>query len=164
MEPFVQAKAEQRLEQLGLTIEAAPMPTGHYASFKLVEPLLYLSGVTPKVGGKLVYQGAVGRELTKEEGYHAARQCAINLCASIRSALGSLDRVTEIVKVTGFIRAVADFEELPCVLNGASDLLVEVFGDCGIHARSAIGVAALPGGAAVEVEMIVRYAQGVEVV
>lgn len=158
MEPFVQAKAEQRLGQLGLAIDAAPVPTGHYAPFATAEPLLYLSGVTPKSGGKLVYKGTVGLDLTKEEGYRAARQCAVNQLAAIRAALGSLDRVTGIVKVTGFIRAAAGFEDLPYVLNGASDLLAEVFGDRGIHARSAIGAAALPGGAAVEVEMIVRYA------
>lgn len=152
-----QGTAEARLVQLGLQLEAPSKPSGNYAPFTTVPPLLYLSGVTPKVNGTLMYKGKVGQDLTKEEGYQASRQCALNQLSAIRSALGSLDRVAGIVKLEGFIHAAADFYELPSVLNGASDLLVEVFGEIGVHARSAIGVASLPGGAAVEIELIVRY-------
>jgi enamine deaminase RidA (YjgF/YER057c/UK114 family) len=123
----------------------------------MVAPIIYLSGVTPKVNGVLQYKGKVGRDLTKEEGYQAARQCIINQLSTLKAALGDLGRIVSIVKMEGFIHAAPDFYELPYVLNGASDLLVEVFGDKGIHARSAIGVASLPGGAAVEVELIVQY-------
>lgn len=150
-------KIEAKLESLNIELGAPAQPSGSYVPYTMVPPLLYLSGVTPKVNGALAYKGKVGQDLTKEEGYLAARQCAVNLLNAMKAALGDLDRVTGIVKMEGFIHAAPDFYELPYVLNGASDLLVEIFGDCGKHARSAVGVAALPGGAAVEVELIVRY-------
>jgi enamine deaminase RidA (YjgF/YER057c/UK114 family) len=149
--------AEARLEALNIQLSAPPKPAGNYVPYTMSEPLLYLSGVTPKVNHVLLYKGKVGLDLTKEEGYQAARQCILNQLNNIHAALGSLDRVDRIVKLAGFINAAPEFTDLPYVLNGASDLLVEVFGERGIHARSAIGVAALPGGAAVEVELIVRY-------
>lgn len=150
-------QAEAKLKALNIQLESLPKPSGNYVPFRIVSPVIYLSGVTPKENGVLKFKGRVGQELSKEEGYQAARQCIVNQLGTLRSALGSLDRVTGIVKLTGFIQATTDFAELPYVLNGASDLLIEVFGDRGLHARSAVGVAALPGGAAVEVEMIVLY-------
>jgi enamine deaminase RidA (YjgF/YER057c/UK114 family) len=150
-------QAEARLTELNIQLELPPKPSGNYVPFTMVSPIMYLSGVTPKENGVLKYKGKVGLELTKEEGYQAARQCIINQLSTLRSALGDLDRIVSIVKLEGFIHAAPDFYELPYVLNGASDLLVEVFGSAGLHARSAIGVASLPGGAAVEVELIVRY-------
>lgn len=149
--------AEAKLEELSIRLESPPIPSGNYVPYRMVPPLLYLSGVTPKENGVLKYKGKVGQDLSKEEGYQAARQCIINQLATLQLALGDLNRVISIVKMDGFIHAASDFYELPYVLNGASDLLVEVFGDKGVHARSAIGVASLPGGAAVEVELIVRY-------
>lgn len=146
-----------RLEAMNIRLTASPKPSGNYAPYTMCAPLLYLSGVTPKVDNVLAYKGKVGVEYTKEEGYQAARQCVLNHLNTMRAALGSLDRVEGIVKLEGFINAAPDFTELPYVLNGASDLLVEAFGEKGVHARSAVGVAALPGGAPVEVELIVRY-------
>ncbi|AJY77881.1 RidA family protein [Paenibacillus beijingensis] len=149
--------AEQKLETLRIPLPEPNTPSGNYVPYTMLEPLLYLSGVTPKTGGKLLYKGKVGQDLTKEEGYEAARLCMVNQLSAIRSALGTLDRVAGILKLEGFIQADADFEDLPFVLNGASDLLVEVFGDRGKHARSAIGVSSLPSGAAVEVELTVFF-------
>lgn len=150
-------QAEAKLKELNIVLEALPKPSGNYTPYTIVPPMMYLSGVTPKLGGVLQYRGKVGQDLTKEEGYQAARQCIINHLGTLKTVLGDLDRIVSIVKMEGFIQADPAFEELPFVLNGASDLLVEVFGEKGIHARSAIGVAALPGGAAVEVELIVRF-------
>ncbi|MFH5186225.1 RidA family protein [Paenibacillus sp. TAB 01] len=150
-------QAEAKLKELNIVLEALPKPSGNYAPYTIVPPMMYLSGVTPKLGGVLQYRGKVGQDLTREEGYQAARQCIINHLGTLKTVLGDLDRIVSIVKMEGFIQADPAFEELPFVLNGASDLLVEVFGEKGIHARSAIGVAALPGGAAVEVELIVRF-------
>ncbi|WP_240418281.1 RidA family protein [Paenibacillus periandrae] len=150
-------RIEAKLVELNLVLEAAPKPSGNYVPYTMVAPLIYLSGVTPKANGVLKYKGKIGQDLTKEEGYQAARQCIINQLGTLRSALGDLDRIVSIVKLEGFLNVGSDFHELPYVLNGASDLLVEVFGSAGVHARSAIGVASLPGGAAVEVELIVHY-------
>ncbi|MCY9661398.1 RidA family protein [Paenibacillus chondroitinus] len=150
-------QVEAKLEELNILLDSPPKPSGNYLPYTMVPPLIYLSGVTPKVGGVLQYKGKVGHELSKEEGYQAARQCVINQLSTLKAVLGDLNRVTSIIKMEGFIHAEAGFQDLPFVLNGASDLLVEVFGDKGLHARSAIGVAALPGGAAVEVELIVAY-------
>lgn len=153
----IYGQVEAKLEELNILLDAPPKPSGNYLPYTMVPPLIYLSGVTPKVGGVLQYKGKVGQELSKEEGYQAARQCVINQLSTLKAILGDLNRVTSIIKMEGFINAEAGFHELPYVLNGASDLLVEAFGDKGLHARSAIGVAALPGGAAVEVELIVAY-------
>ncbi|MFD0677320.1 MULTISPECIES: RidA family protein [unclassified Paenibacillus] len=155
MEKCIQV--EEKLKELNIQLESLPKPSGNYVPYTIVEPMIYMSGVTPKVNGVLQYKGKVGLDLTKEEGYQAARQCIINQLGTLKTILGDLDRVVSIVKMEGFIHAASDFYDLPYVLNGASDLLVEAFGEKGAHARSAIGVAALPGGAAVEVELIVRY-------
>jgi enamine deaminase RidA (YjgF/YER057c/UK114 family) len=148
---------EAKLMELNLQLESPPKPAGNYVPYTIVSPIIYLSGVTPKVNGVLQYKGKIGQDLTKEEGYQAARQCIINQLSTLKAALGDLNRIVSILKMEGFIHAAPDFYDLPYVLNGASDLLVEVFGDKGKHARSAIGVASLPGAAAVEVELIVQY-------
>jgi enamine deaminase RidA (YjgF/YER057c/UK114 family) len=155
MQPF--SEIEAKLMELNIQLESPPKPAGNYVPYTMVAPLIYLSGVTPKVNGVLQYKGKIGLDLTKEDGYLAARQCIINQLSTLKAALGDLNRIISIVKMEGFIHAAPDFYELPFVLNGASDLLVEVFGDKGKHARSAIGVAALPGAAAVEIELIVQY-------
>jgi len=153
----IQGQVEAKLNDLDIRLESLPKPSGNYVPYTMVPPIIYMSGVTPKVNGVLQYKGKIGAELSKEDGYQAARQCIINQLGTLKTVLGDLDRVTGIVKMEGFINAAPDFYELPYVLNGASDLLVKAFGDKGAHARSAIGVTALPGGAAVEVELIVRY-------
>lgn len=150
-------QAEAKLEDLNILLESPPNPSGNYVPYTMITPLIYLSGVTPKVNGELQFKGKVGQDFSKEEGYQAARQCIINHLGTLKFILGDLNRITGIVKMEGFINSDPHFYELPYVLNGASDLLIEVFGDKGLHSRSAIGVASLPGGAAVEVELIVRY-------
>jgi enamine deaminase RidA (YjgF/YER057c/UK114 family) len=150
-------RIDAKLMELNIQLESPPKPAGNYVPYTMVSPIIYLSGVTPKVNGVLQYKGKIGQDLTKEEGYQAARQCIINQLSTLKAALGDLDRIVCILKMEGFIHAAPDFYDLPYVLNGASDLLVEVFGDKGKHARSAIGVASLPGAAAVEVELIIQY-------
>jgi enamine deaminase RidA (YjgF/YER057c/UK114 family) len=143
--------AEERLAELGLSIPAAPRRTGNFVSCARVGDLLFLSGQ-----GSHDRLGVVGDDLDIEDGYQAARECALRLLGLVREEVGSLDRVRRIVKLLGFVRCVPGFERNPQVLNGASDLLVQIFGDAGRHARSAIGAHALPHGFAVEIEMIVQ--------
>ena len=118
--------------------------------------LLFLSGHGPLREGRALYQGTVGRDLTIEQGREAARLTGLNVLASVRDALGSLDRVRRVVKVLGMVRCPDDFVDHPEVINGFSDLMVEVFGDAGRHARSAVGIGSLPLGIAVEIEMILE--------
>jgi enamine deaminase RidA (YjgF/YER057c/UK114 family) len=146
----------KKLKEMGIALPSLPTPTGNYASYMLVPPYLYLSGVTPRENGKLLYKGKVGIEVTQKEAYLAARQCILTHLTVIRHAIGDLDRIKQVIKVVGFVNTVGDFTALPEVVNGASDLLVELLGDRGKHARSAVGVASLPGGAPVEVEMVVK--------
>lgn len=156
MESLTKSGIDNKLAELNIVLTNAPKPSGNYVPYVYAPPFLYISGVTPKDNGKLLYKGKVGQEFSKEEGYLAARQCVINHLNTINTALGDLDRIEGIVKIVGFVNTDGDFHDLPSVINGASDLLVEVFGERGCHARSAVGVSSLPGGAAVEVEMIVK--------
>jgi enamine deaminase RidA (YjgF/YER057c/UK114 family) len=144
---------EEKLGQLGITLPDVAAPVANYSLARRTGSLLYLSGHLGKRDGKLV-RGKLGAELSREDGYALARAAAIDILASARGELGSLDRVREVVKVTGFVSSAEDFTEQPAVVNGASDLFVEVFGEAGKHARSSIGVAQLPLGAAVEVEAV----------
>jgi enamine deaminase RidA (YjgF/YER057c/UK114 family) len=146
--------AEARLAELRLALPAPRPAVGTYVGHVRVGDLLYLSGQASEG-----IQGRVGAELSVEQGAAAARLCALELLGQVRDAVGSLDRVARIVKLLGFVACPDDFRGTPAVLNGASDLLVELFGERGRHARSAIGVSALPGGLAVEVEMVVEVAR-----
>ena len=142
---------ERRLAELGLELPALRPKAGLYEGWVPAGELLFLSGQ-----GADRWTGRVGEDLTVEQGRLAARQCALNLLAQTGLALGSLDRVAQVVKVTGFVACGPGFGDVPAVVDGASALLVELFGDRGRHARSAVGVAALPLGFAVEVEMVVQ--------
>jgi enamine deaminase RidA (YjgF/YER057c/UK114 family) len=146
--------AEARLAELGLALPAPRPAVGTYVGHVRVGDLLFLSGQASEG-----IEGRVGAELSVEQGAAAARLCALELLGQVRDAVGSLDRVARIVKLLGFVACPDGFRETPAVLNGASDLLVELFGERGRHARSAIGVSALPGGLAVEVEMVVEVAR-----
>jgi enamine deaminase RidA (YjgF/YER057c/UK114 family) len=150
--------AELSLKELGLTLPAPPAPGGNYLPAKSVGCLLFLSGVI-SINQQGVMTGVVGRDRTLEEGYEAARQCALMQLAVIRQALGSLDRVKQIVSVNGYVNTVSDFPDSPKVINGASDLLAAVFGEAGRHVRAAIGVTALPRNAMVELQMVVEVAE-----
>lgn len=148
---------DERLQELGITLPDVPAPVANYVLARRSGSTLYLSGHLGKRDGKLI-RGRLGEELTRDDGYALARAAAIDVLASARAALGSLDAVQQVVKVTGFVSSAADFTEQPAVVNGASDLFVDVFGERGKHARSSIGVAQLPLGAAVEVEAVFEVA------
>jgi enamine deaminase RidA (YjgF/YER057c/UK114 family) len=149
-------EAETRLRELGLTLPSPPQPVGAYLLAQQVGELLYLSGTTCYVDGELLYRGRVGAELTVEEGYAAARQTALNLVSVIKATLGDLDRVERVVKLNGYVNSAPDFDRQPAVINGASELLQEVFGERGKHARTSLGVSDLPGHIPVEIELIVQ--------
>ena len=146
--------AETRLIELGITLPETPAPGGNYLSAKAVGNLLFLAGAI-STGATGIITGTAGAERSVAEGYAAARACALTQLAVLRHTLGSLDKVITIVSVNGYVNAVPGFPDPPAVINGASDLLLDVFGDSGRHARAAIGVSALPRNALVEVQMIV---------
>lgn len=147
---------ESRLAELGLVLPAPPRPVGAYTTAVASGDLLYLSGTTCYVDGEPMFRGKVGREVTQEQAYLAARQTALNLLAVVKAELGALSRVDRIVKLNGYVNSAPGFDQQPAVINGASDLLVAIFGERGVHARTSVGVSELPGGIPVEIEMVVR--------
>lgn len=148
--------AEARVTKLGLELPPAPAPGGNYTPVVQVGDMCYVSGHGPLKPDGEMYKGRVGSEVSQEDGYTAARQVGLAMLATLKANLGSLDRVTRVVKVLGMVNATPDFENHPAVMNGFSDLMVEVFGDPGRAARSAIGMGSLPGNISVEVEAIVQ--------
>ncbi len=149
-------KFETRLAQLGIILPAAAAPAANYVPAVRSGSLLFLSGQLPFTDGKLAFLGRLGDTVSVEDGYQAARLCAINLIAQIQAAASTIDRVARIVRVGGFVACTADFTDQPKVINGASDLFVAVFGDAGRHARAAVGCPSLPLGVPVEVEAVVE--------
>jgi enamine deaminase RidA (YjgF/YER057c/UK114 family) len=147
---------EEKLREMGITLHRAPKPVAAYVPAKKVGNLVFCSGQGPSVEGKPVHTGKVGAEKTVEEGYEAARICALNCLAAVKDVVGTLDKIEEIVQVRGFVNCTPDFGEQPKVLNGASELLGSIFGEKGKHARCALGTSSLPRNITVEVEMIVR--------
>ena len=147
--------AEARLKQLGLVLPELGKPVANYLPYRLVGNVLYLAGQGPRDENGKQLTGKVGAEVTVEEGYRRARFVGLGLLAAMRDALGSLDRVDYIVKLLGMVNAVPNFNDSPKVINGCSDLFVEVFGDAGRHARSAVGNVMLPNQISVEIEGIV---------
>ena len=147
-----------RLAELGLALPPVVPPVAAYVPAQISGNLVYTAGQLPMVGGVLPAVGKVGAEVGADEAQEYARICALNALAAADSVIGSLDRVTRVVKVTGFVASAPDFTGQPGVVNGASELLGEVFGDAGKHARSAVGVAVLPLDAPVEVEIILEFA------
>jgi enamine deaminase RidA (YjgF/YER057c/UK114 family) len=146
--------AEARLKELGIVLPPLPKPVANYLPYRLAGNILYLAGQGPRENG-VNLSGKLGKEITIEEGYRRARLVGLGLLAAMRDALGSLDRVDYIVKLLGMVNAVPDFNDSPKVINGCSDLFVEVFGDAGRHARSAVGNVMLPNQISVEIEGIV---------
>ncbi len=151
----VPTSPENALVALGLTLPARPTPGGNYVSVKRASTIVYLSGAI-STGPDGVIAGTAGLDRTVEDGYAAAQACALTQLAVLRGELGSLDAVAEILTVNGYVNAVQGFPDSPAVINGASDLLVRVFGEAGRHVRAAVGVAALPRNALVELQMTVR--------
>jgi enamine deaminase RidA (YjgF/YER057c/UK114 family) len=146
--------AEARLKQLGLVLPNVPTPVANYVPFRLAGNLLFLSGQGPRDDKGNALTGKVGAEVSVEEAYRRARQIGLQLLSTTRQALGSLDRVEAVLKVLGMVNAVPDFKDQPKVINGCSDLFVEVFGEAGKHARSAVGMGSLPNQISVEIECI----------
>ena len=146
---------EQKLISLGLTLPALPSPGGNYVSAKRHGDVVYLAGAV-SIGPDGVITGTAGAGRSIEEGYAAARACALVQLAVLKRELVSLDRVAEILSVNGYVNAAPGFADSPAVINGASDLLVEIFGEAGRHVRAAVGVSALPRNALVEIQMTVR--------
>lgn len=149
-------KTEARLKQLGIELAPAIGPMANYVNAVRTGNLLYLAGKGPGLAGRPLPTGKVGRDLTIEQGYGYARETGLNLIAVMKAELGDLDRVKRIVKVLGMVNAMPEFGHQPEVINGCSDLFVEVFGDRGRHARSAVGLGSLPRGIPVEIEVIVE--------
>src|SRR5882757_2236753 len=151
-------KTEQRLKELGIELTKPTAPMANYVNAVRTGNLLYLAGKGPGLPGQPLPVGKVGRDFTREQGYEYARETGLNLIAVMKAELGDLDRVKRIVKMLGMVNAVPEFGHQPKVINGASDLFVEVFGDRGRHARSAVGMNSLPFGIPVEIEVIVEVA------
>ena len=148
--------AEEKLKELGITLPQPPSPVANYVNAVRTGNLIFLAGKGPRSADGSEIIGKLGREISIEEGYRAARLTAINQLAVLKTELGDLNKVTRIVKVLGMVNSDPSFVEQPAVINGFSDLMVEVFGDRGRHARAAVGMASLPRGLAVEIEMIVE--------
>src|SRR6266404_828047 len=149
-------KIERRLKQLGIELAVPTTPMGTYVNAVRTGNLLYLAGKGPGLPGKPLPSGKVGRDFSKEQAYQYARETGLSLIAVMKAELGDLDRVKRIVKMLGMVNAVPEFGHQPEVINGCSDLFVEVFGDRGRHARSAVGMGSLPRGIPVEIEVIVE--------
>ncbi len=149
--------AEARLKELKIELPPVPTPIGNYIAGVLVGNLLFMSGCGPRRDDGSAIAGKLGTDLNTEEGYAAARVVALNMLANIRSVIGSLDRIERVVKVLGMVNAAPHFDQMPKVINGFSDLFVEIFGpERGRGARSAVGMATLPNQIAVEVEMVLQ--------
>jgi enamine deaminase RidA (YjgF/YER057c/UK114 family) len=148
---------DKRLVELGISLPEAAKPVANYVPWVRTGNLVFISGQGPIEGGKVLYPGTLGKDVSLEDGAKSARLCAINVLAQIKDAVGGdLDKVKRVVKLLGFVNATADFKDHPKVINGASDLMVEVFGDKGRHARSAVASPSLPMGISTEVEAIVE--------
>ena len=151
-------KIEQKLAEMGIELpNTPPNPASKILSYRRAGNIVYLSGHGPSKDGKTLI-GKLGREVTTEQGREAARLTMINLLDSLKKCIGDLDKVTQVVKLLGMVNSTEDFTDQPAVINGATELLIELYGDAGRHARSAVGMAQLPGGMAVEIEMIVEVA------
>jgi len=147
--------ADARLKELGIVLPSLGTPVANYLPYRLAGNILYLAGQGPRDESGKQLTGKLGKDISVEEGYRRARLVGLGLLAAMRDALGSLDRVDYIVKLLGMVNAVPDFNDSPKVINGCSDLFVEVFGDAGRHARSAVGNVMLPNQISVEIEAIV---------
>ena len=151
------SKVEEKLVSVGVVVPDVPLPLAAYVPGLISGNMVYTSGQLPMVNGHLAFKGRLGENASVEDGYAAAKQCACNCLGVVKALIGDLDRVKRVVKVVGFVNSTADFEAQPKVINGASELLQAAFGEAGAHARSAVGVAALPLGAMCEVEIIVEF-------
>jgi enamine deaminase RidA (YjgF/YER057c/UK114 family) len=149
-------KVESILSELKLSLPEAPKPVAAYIPAKQTGKLVFTAGQLPMVNGELISKGLLGQDVEIEEANKAARICTLNALAAIKSVIGDLDRIKQIVRVVGYVASVPTFTQQPAVVNGASELLLEIFGENGKHARSAVGMAVLPLNASVEIELTVE--------
>ena len=148
---------EENIKNLGLNIPKLPKALANYVPYKIIGKTIYISGQAPVQNGELIYKGKVGSDISIEEGIEAAKLCVINIIAALKTGLeGDWDKLDSFVKLTGFVNCQDNFTDQPKIINGASDMLVEIFGDQGRHARVAVGSNALPLGIAVEIDAIVQ--------
>ncbi len=151
-------KIDARLEELGIALPEPAAPVANYVGYVVTGNLIFVSGQVPIEGGEFKYVGKVDSEISVEDAQAAARICGINILSQLKSALGGdLDRVVRVVKLGGFVNSIPEFTQQPQVINGVSDLMVEVFGDKGKHARAAVSAGALPVGVSVEVDAVVEF-------
>ncbi len=155
-DPINTTIVEDKLKALNIELPTPSTPVANYVNAVTTGNLVFLAGKGPRKADGTYITGKLGRDLTEEEGYEAAKLVGINQLAALKAEIGNLDRVRRIVKVKGMVNAVPDFENQPEVINGFSDLMVEVFGEKGKHARAAVGMGSLPRGIAVEIEMVVE--------
>ena len=148
---------ETTLKELGYQLPPPPQPGGHYLPYRISGNQLFISGVIAIRNGVMTHIGQAGKEMSVQDGYEAAQVCALNVLAGIFGALGSLDRVTQFLYVGGYVNAISGFDQSPQVINGASDLFVQIYGDRGQHARAAVAVAGLPKNSTVEIQSIVEF-------
>ena len=149
-------KVESRINELKLSLPDVPKPVASYIPAKLTGNLVFTAGQLPMLNGELISKGLLGQDVEIEEANKAARICTLNALAAIKGVIGDLDRIKQIVRVVGYVASVPTFTQQPAVVNGASELLLEVFGENGKHARSAVGMAVLPLNASVEIELTVE--------
>ncbi len=152
-------KVESRINDLKLTLPDVPKPVAAYIPAKQTGNLVFTAGQLPMVNGELISKGLLGKDVEIDEANKAARTCTLNALAAIKGVIGDLDRIKQIVRVVGYVASIPTFTQQPAVVNGASELLLEIFGENGKHARSALGVAALPLNASVEIELTVEIEQ-----
>ncbi|MBM2852009.1 MAG: endoribonuclease [Candidatus Nitrosotenuis sp.] len=151
---------DEKLESLGIRLPIPPKPAGSYIPIVISGNLAFVSGQIPMQDGKVAYTGKVPTERTLEDAKSAARICAINILAQLKANLGNLDRISKIIRVSGFVNSAIDFTEHPKIINAASDLFFEIFGEKGKHSRIAVGVSSLPLNSTVEIDMIVEFTSG----
>jgi enamine deaminase RidA (YjgF/YER057c/UK114 family) len=149
-------KVESKLSELKLSLPEAPKPVAAYIPSKQTGNLVFTAGQLPMVNGELISKGLLGQDVEIDEASKAARICTLNALAAIKGVIGDLDRIKQIVRVVGYVASVPTFTQQPAVVNGASELLLEIFGENGKHARSAVGMAVLPLNASVEIELTVE--------
>jgi enamine deaminase RidA (YjgF/YER057c/UK114 family) len=150
---------EKKLNDMGIELPESPKPVGSYVPVQIIGNLAFTSGQTARINGVRRYLGKIGTDVTVEEGFLSARDACLNCLASLKREVGSLDKIKRIIKVVGFVNGAPGFNQQPAIINGASDLLLSLYGSNGPHARSAVGVADLPFDASVELEMIVEIGQ-----
>jgi len=150
------ANIESRIKEIGFSLPEAPKPVAAYIPAKQTGNLVFTAGQLPMVNGELISKGLLGQDVEIDEANKAARICTLNALAAIKGVIGDLDRIKQIVRVVGYVASVPTFTQQPAVVNGASELLLEIFGENGKHARSAVGMAVLPLNASVEIELTVE--------